>query len=453
MKSTLYLFLLIFFTISSANAQNLVLNPGFEDYKKLPCNLRRVNYLIEDYLQGWYSPTFGTPDIWISDRTKVCSSSTYSNGLPEARTGNFIVGMLNYLPYGGKIVREYMQISLKEKLRVGRIYHAEMYVFVDPFSSIRTNNLGMHFSTKPLRDSASYQLLAKPQINSQVVLKDTLRWQKVSGCFRADSSFSYLTIGNFIDDAHTRIERIIKPGYNAIEAYYLLDDILVSEAQTDELITAFDLGQDSTLCTEQTLKLLIPGQSGVRYRWQDGRVTSSYTVSQSGLYSVTATAGLCSVTDSIRVTIEPPVHLPADTVLCQGETLTLTPNYPAKRALLWSDGSQDSTLTVSQAGTYSVRVPSAFCPIADTIRVEYADCPVRCPTSSPPTETVRTMPLSFPTSSRVPGGWRSIIGGASGCIMPCPTPTTGGPRMYRRGCTITGCLTTTSNAPSKAGSR
>ncbi len=80
----------------------------------------------------------------------------------------------------------------------------------------------------------------------------------------------------------------------------------------------------------------------------------------------------------MRVRVERAVVLPPDTTLCRGEALVVQPDYPDSR-YVWSDGSRDSTLTVSQTGIYSVRIPSVNCSLADTIRVQVADCPGEVP--------------------------------------------------------------------------
>ncbi|WP_158552489.1 gliding motility-associated C-terminal domain-containing protein [Spirosoma telluris] len=126
------------------------------------------------------------------------------------------------------------------------------------------------------------------------------------------------------------------------------------------------------------MTIQLPDNSQTRYLWQDGSTSSIRTITQAGTYFVTATTGVYSVTDTLHVRILPPVVLPQDTTLCRGEKLTLIPNYPG-HALHWSTGSTDSTLTVSQAGQYWVKVDSHTCPIADTINVQVIDCPDNVP--------------------------------------------------------------------------
>jgi len=204
------------------------------------------------------------------------------------------------------------------------------------------------------------------------LLNDSARWYKIEGCFTATSAFSYLTIGNFFDDAHT-ILRPVPGGLIGNPPYYLIDDVVVEESGVD-FLPQIALGNDTTLCPGKFIRYQFPNLPGVTYTWQDGSEQSSYNVTQTGTYTVSAQIARCAVRDTVQINVEKPVVLPPDTILCRGETLTLKPAHPDSRSV-WSDGSRDSVLVVNQAGVYSVRVPSAVCALADTVRVDVVDCP------------------------------------------------------------------------------
>ena len=409
----IYLLLIIsILTASIVLCQNLIPNPGFEEFQsnKRPYVAISRPDDIGNYLVGWYSPTPGTPDIYTSDpelKGRDIYYELYKNAVGNAytrfgpRTGNYYVGILTYIYYPnlGYAGREYIQAKLLQPLVIGKLYYAEMYVLLRPTrSSIGgvlnqitgsyLSNIGFFFSADsiglPKYTSTNLPifnalpLLRQPQIVDTTYVSSFGCWHKISGYFRADKNYSYVTIGNFYDDNYSVVTNPkLKQERNI---YYFIDDVKLVEVEQATTPTEYPcLGAERTLCFGETLTFTLPNTTGTQYRWQDGSISPNYTVDQPGTYFVTATTGQYSVTDSIRVTIEPPVHLPADTVLCQGETLTLAPYYPVKRAFQWSDGSQDSTLTVSQAGTYSVRVPSAFCNLTDTITVRYEDCPGAVP--------------------------------------------------------------------------
>ncbi len=63
----------------------------------------------------------------------------------------------------------------------------------------------------------------------------------------------------------------------------------------------FNLGNDTTLCQGNQL-VLQPQVNGSSFRWQDGSTASSYTVKNSGTYSLVLTNECGSTTDAIAIT-------------------------------------------------------------------------------------------------------------------------------------------------------
>ena len=93
-----------------------------------------------------------------------------------------------------------------------------------------------------------------------------------------------------------------------------------------------------------------------------------------GTYTLTLTADPGLPTEQTKckvfvVDMPVPVHLGNDTSICEGATLALDPgNWYNQYA--WSTGETTQTITVSQAGSYSVRVTDRRnCQTADTIHV------------------------------------------------------------------------------------
>lgn len=79
--------------------------------------------------------------------------------------------------------------------------------------------------------------------------------------------------------------------------------------------------------------------------------------------------GNFNYTDSLWCSgIFPVVNLGQDTVLCPGESTTLSVNGPG--SILWQDGSTDSTFTVTQPGLYWVSVTYDSYTYTDTILVD-----------------------------------------------------------------------------------
>lgn len=147
------------------------------------------------------------------------------------------------------------------------------------------------------------------------------------------------------------------------------DAITVGYATPD----ALDIGPDMTICEgdELILDATLPGGT---YLWSTGETTSTITLDDAGQYSVTVTQGNCSVSDAIDVDVvaAPIVDLGNDTTLCPGETLILQVEG-AGMQVLWSTGATGNTVTVAQAGSYSVSLTNAAgCTSTSTIDVTYA---------------------------------------------------------------------------------
>lgn len=73
---------------------------------------------------------------------------------------------------------------------------------------------------------------------------------------------------------------------------------------------------------------------------------------------------------AVEVAASAAALLPDDTTLCAGETLLLDATTP-DATYLWSDGSTDPTLEVSEAGTYGVTISLNGCDSFDEIAVDY----------------------------------------------------------------------------------
>ncbi len=110
---------------------------------------------------------------------------------------------------------------------------------------------------------------------------------------------------------------------------------------------------NTSLCEGETTTLIANG--GVSYVWNNASTGNSISVSQSGVYTVTATnAEGCSAPASVTVTVNPlpNVNISGNSSFCQGDNVTLTATGAS--TYVWSNASSNAAITVSNAGTYSV---------------------------------------------------------------------------------------------------
>lgn len=222
--------------IQTATAQNLVLNPGFEDYSTCPNFIDQMNRATH-----WGKPTPGTPD-YFNSCTTFPSISTPSNGFgtQDAVDGNAYAGLVAYVDtsvYGGFAnYREYIQGKLSEPLVAGKFYAISFQVSVGDAYRYATDNLGMYLtdSVEPWTGSPSdypalglppYNLL--PQVEYTGLPIDNLSgWTPVYGEYEARGGEQAFILGNFQGDAATT-RSDLQPWASAM-AYYFIDAVSVA---------------------------------------------------------------------------------------------------------------------------------------------------------------------------------------------------------------------------------
>ena len=110
---------------------------------------------------------------------------------------------------------------------------------------------------------------------------------------------------------------------------------------------------NTTICEGETATLTANG--GVTYSWSNGGMGNSISVSQSGIYTVTTTnAEGCSATANVTVVVNPlpNVNISGNSSFCQGDNVTLSAT--GANTYVWSNTSTDASITISNAGAYTV---------------------------------------------------------------------------------------------------
>lgn len=160
----------------------------------------------------------------------------------------------------------------------------------------------------------------------------------------------------------------------------------VSETTTQNVLihhvlTSIDLGTDQTLCPSETLTLAPVAPGVVTYLWQNGSTAPTFTVTQAGTYSVTASNVCGSVTDAINIAynLAPEVSLGSNQTLCSGQTLVLNAT-PSNGALYntyqWETGEIVPTYTVTSVGLYNVTVNNPCGSSTSSVMIDYLQPPV-----------------------------------------------------------------------------
>ncbi|HFX17657.1 MAG TPA: T9SS type B sorting domain-containing protein [Flavobacteriales bacterium] len=167
--------------------------------------------------------------------------------------------------------------------------------------------------------------------------------------------------------------------------HYTLTDIVT--VFLNKILGTPDLGTDINECDQSSVRLDGTTLNATSYQWQKdgidfpGETNPELTVTQSGVYTITAYNGVCSSSDEVVVNIEPRpiVDLGPDLTSCAGNIVTLTPslsNHTGNESFQWQKdgvdipGETQPTLNVTKSGKYSVIVYNTIgCKASDDIQV------------------------------------------------------------------------------------
>jgi len=168
-----------------------------------------------------------------------------------------------------------------------------------------------------------------------------------------------------------------KPGTytaNAVDMHYcaVSDQIRVAENP----LPAVDLGSDTILCAN-IARTLDCGVRDADYQWNTGATSQSISPSSAGKYHVTVTdRNGCVNSDTIKLVAKvlPEISLPADTVMCDGNAITLSVWWPDATQYVWEDFSQQNERIVQYTGNYRVDVTNVCGTVYDEIYIRYRYC-------------------------------------------------------------------------------
>jgi len=128
---------------------------------------------------------------------------------------------------------------------------------------------------------------------------------------------------------------------------------------------------DTFICNDIELILNTAGEDSVNYVWQDSTTVGFQEIDTTGTYWLAAFNSCGFSIDTFNVTFFPPIvtDLGFDTTICNEDSLELIATSPLATSYLWSTGSVDTSIFVSQAGNYVVTVTSGLCTLVDAIEI------------------------------------------------------------------------------------
>ncbi len=131
------------------------------------------------------------------------------------------------------------------------------------------------------------------------------------------------------------------------------------------------LGSETRFCFGSTFTLNAQNP-GSAYLWSTGATSQSIAIDSGGIYYVLITNPCGQLTDTVNVIVENimnDVELGKDTLICFGQTLRLTTQYPDAKHI-WNGGITDTFYDVTATGIYWARVTNTCGSWIDSIYVE-----------------------------------------------------------------------------------
>ena len=213
-----------------ASTQNLVPNPGFEDFTVCPGSYTRQKEDLR--LRYWYSPNEGTPDAY-----NACSNGEgdvpYNwAGVSEAYEGAGYAGI--YLWLYGKNFREYLQCRMDVPLIRDTTYLVSFRYRLSSYSKYCIDRIGLHLSDSAMRKRNHDAWNITPTfrfVSDSALTPTTGLWELARVEYRASGNEQFITIGNFDDDFRTSHYEIThRPAQEFMlkdAAYYYIDDVVI----------------------------------------------------------------------------------------------------------------------------------------------------------------------------------------------------------------------------------
>jgi len=437
MKGILLLILAI--CAFSAGAQNLVLNPSFEEYDDCAytCSMVYTPMETDATVLKWHRPSNGTSDYF-----NLCAPADYlptpvsipANfaGYQYPRTGEAYAGFYAVMDIGidsAVWYREYVEAPLSTPLIAGHNYYVRYWLnlaFDHLNFTTGYDQFGAYLSNGYVWDTTFQQLPYTPQIKSpeEYVYTDTTNWQMVSGTFVADGGEDWIVLGNFtpvelLND--TKIFYIPEWGdvFPTI-SYYYLDDVCVLDL--DGPPTESTITEVTIVCQGDTAEL--KGREGAAtYYWSDNSTGSSIHVNEAGKYWVKSVdTTTCSFfTDTFRVIhkLAPvAIDLGNDTTICKDSAIVLDVSDTTLNNYQWSTGETTASIVVRGAGVYSVTATSECNTATDTITITTAIPPV----AGLPGDTILCSGASISLSNKQEGKYYLWNTGDTTCCIAVSDP-------------------------------
>lgn len=241
MKRCFRICLFYFLFCGYAQAQNMVPNPGFEAYLNTSCGIM-TQPEFNATMMGWVNPTGASPQVFFTNNADTCYNHQPENlyagpigikGSQIPRSGNVMIGLWLYT-IDGLNQRQYVQSELITPMIAGNTYRVEFYVSLADSMEHSIDKIGAYLSAEAIGSSNSEPLSYTPQVVADGFISDVVNWVQITDTIVAQDDYTYITIGNFFDDANTNTEvnPLSSGAPGTYGAFYFLDDVKIEEVNT-----------------------------------------------------------------------------------------------------------------------------------------------------------------------------------------------------------------------------
>lgn len=374
---TFYLIFLFLILAQMCWAQNLVPNPGFEDYVNCPGNgvIKGPYYPATQTVSDWINPTRATPDYF------ACTGGL--TGVPDNFLGK--IPPHNGNAYGGiravyiyiSIRQEYLQVKLLQPLKQDTTYLISCFVWCQLADAGNRNRaldrIQVAFTQSALTENALTILKANAtdlQTPSKDFIMPAEGWVKISGHYTASGGEEWLTIGMFNDDGLNHTKKIDPDGSGSNHcAYYTIDDVSVEVLTCDSTFNS----SDTLVCDlnpDLTVYTTAPSESYM-HLWNTGSQELSLNITKPGVYWCTGTSGCNIITDTFHVKMfTDTTTTPATILPCT--TTKLATSFDAD-AYRWSTGDTTRTIATGKQGEFWCNAVKDCRLMVDTFLIEKID--------------------------------------------------------------------------------
>ncbi len=383
-------------------AQNLVPNPGFEEYYDCPDDAAQIygpyNPGGSVTVEHWQNPTPKSPDYFnaCADNTNV--DVPYNLwGYHPAHNGNAYAALMPFSYSGtGGSRQEYIQVLLTKPLVAGLTYTISCYVKMYVEKAFTPSGGSGCYAVKELQASLTNTRATCPdaiiESDMPVSLKrqdgnfitDSLDWVRIAGTYRAAGGEKWLTIGVF--NTHNPVAALVNPVKPIMPvvshmSYYFIDDVYVGE-HCDTAVN----NNNMVVCKPITAPFTITSTNTVceRYMWNTGEQTRTINIKQPGKYWCQASNRCNLYIDTFNVTMyHDSINITIDTSFCNSADYVLS--VPENGSYYtWSTGAVTSRINLHEPGVYTcsfirdcwhytylyrvaAHVPTPFHSIEDTV--------------------------------------------------------------------------------------